>query len=52
LRQPVATAGVEGGWGDFVVRSVAWIRWIISIVVAAVLVMIAASVTGRRGRAI
>ncbi len=26
-----------------------WIRWIISIVVAAVLVMIAASVTGRRG---
>jgi uncharacterized membrane protein YeaQ/YmgE (transglycosylase-associated protein family) len=29
-----------------------WIRWIISIVVAAVLVMIAASVTGRRGRAV
>jgi hypothetical protein len=29
-----------------------WTRWIISIVVAAVLVMIAASVTGRRGRAI
>jgi uncharacterized membrane protein YeaQ/YmgE (transglycosylase-associated protein family) len=30
-----------------------WVRWIISIVVAAVLVMVAASVTGgRRGRAI
>ncbi len=29
-----------------------WIRWLISIVVAAVLVMVAASVTGRRGRAI
>jgi uncharacterized membrane protein YeaQ/YmgE (transglycosylase-associated protein family) len=26
-----------------------WLRWIISIIVAAVLVMIAASVTGRRG---
>ncbi|MFW3171508.1 GlsB/YeaQ/YmgE family stress response membrane protein [Geodermatophilus sp. CPCC 206100] len=26
-----------------------WIRWIISIIVAAVLVMIAATVTGRRG---
>jgi uncharacterized membrane protein YeaQ/YmgE (transglycosylase-associated protein family) len=26
-----------------------WLRWIISIVVAAVLVMIAATVTGRRG---
>jgi uncharacterized membrane protein YeaQ/YmgE (transglycosylase-associated protein family) len=33
-------------------RGIDWIRWIISIVVAAVLVMIAASVTGRRGRAI
>jgi uncharacterized membrane protein YeaQ/YmgE (transglycosylase-associated protein family) len=29
-----------------------WIRWIISIIVAAVLVMVAASMTGRRGRAI
>ena len=29
-----------------------WIRWIISIIVAAILVMIAASVTGRRGRTI
>ena len=28
------------------------IRWVISIIVAAVLVMIAASVTGRRGRAV
>jgi uncharacterized membrane protein YeaQ/YmgE (transglycosylase-associated protein family) len=33
-------------------RGIDWIRWIISIVVAAVLVMIAASVTGRRGRAV
>jgi uncharacterized membrane protein YeaQ/YmgE (transglycosylase-associated protein family) len=33
-------------------RGIDWTRWIISIVVAAVLVMIAASVTGRRGRAI
>jgi uncharacterized membrane protein YeaQ/YmgE (transglycosylase-associated protein family) len=33
-------------------RGIDWIRWIISIIVAAVLVMIAASVTGRRGRAI
>jgi uncharacterized membrane protein YeaQ/YmgE (transglycosylase-associated protein family) len=33
-------------------RGIDWVRWIISIVVAAVLVMIAASVTGRRGRTI
>ena len=33
-------------------RGIDWTRWIISIVVAAVLVMIAASVTGRRGRAV
>ena len=33
-------------------RGIDWIRWIISIVVAAVLVMIAASVTARRGRTI
>jgi len=34
-------------------RGIDWIRWIISIAVAAVLVMVAASVTGgRRGRAI
>jgi uncharacterized membrane protein YeaQ/YmgE (transglycosylase-associated protein family) len=33
-------------------RGIDWIRWIISIIVAAVLVVIAASVTGRRGRAI
>ena len=34
-------------------RGIDWTRWIISIVVAAVLVMIAASITGgRRGRAI
>jgi uncharacterized membrane protein YeaQ/YmgE (transglycosylase-associated protein family) len=29
-----------------------WVRWIISVLVAAVLVMIAASVTSRRGRTI
>ena len=33
-------------------RGIDWIRWIISIIVAAVLVVIAASVTGRRGRTI
>jgi uncharacterized membrane protein YeaQ/YmgE (transglycosylase-associated protein family) len=41
-----AALGVEA------TRGIDWIRWIISIIVAAVLVMIAASVTGRRGRAI
>jgi uncharacterized membrane protein YeaQ/YmgE (transglycosylase-associated protein family) len=40
-----AALGVEA------TRGIDWTRWIISIVVAAVLVMIAASVTGRRGRA-
>jgi uncharacterized membrane protein YeaQ/YmgE (transglycosylase-associated protein family) len=37
-----AALGVEA------TRGVDWIRWIISIIVAAVLVVIAASVTGRR----
>ena len=32
-------------------RGIDWTRWIISIVVAAILVMIATSVTGKRGRA-
>ena len=41
-----AALGVEATPG------IDWIRWIISIVVAVVLVMVAASVTGRRGRAI
>jgi uncharacterized membrane protein YeaQ/YmgE (transglycosylase-associated protein family) len=41
-----AALGVEA------TRGIDWIRWIISIVVAAVLVVIAASVTGRRGRTI
>jgi uncharacterized membrane protein YeaQ/YmgE (transglycosylase-associated protein family) len=41
-----AALGVEA------TRGIDWIRWIISIIVAAVLVMIAASVTGRRGRTI
>jgi hypothetical protein len=41
-----AALGVEA------TRGIDWIRWIISIIVAAVLVMIAASVTGRRGRAV
>ena len=41
-----AALGVEA------TRGIDWTRWIISIIVAAVLVMIAASVTGRRGRAV
>ena len=41
-----AALGVEA------TRGIDWIRWLISIVVAAVLVMVAASMTGRRGRAI
>ena len=41
-----AALGVEA------TRGIDWTRWIISIVVAVVLVMIAASVTGRRGRTI
>jgi uncharacterized membrane protein YeaQ/YmgE (transglycosylase-associated protein family) len=41
-----AALGVEATSG------IDWIRWIISIIVAAVLVMVAASVTGRRGRAV
>jgi uncharacterized membrane protein YeaQ/YmgE (transglycosylase-associated protein family) len=41
-----AALGVEA------TRGIDWIRWIISIIVAAILVMIAASVTGRRGRAV
>ena len=31
-------------------RGIDWIRWIVSIAVAAVLVMIAATITGRRSR--
>jgi uncharacterized membrane protein YeaQ/YmgE (transglycosylase-associated protein family) len=41
-----AALGVEA------TRGIDWIRWIISIVVAAILVVIAASVTGRRGSAV
>jgi uncharacterized membrane protein YeaQ/YmgE (transglycosylase-associated protein family) len=41
-----AALGVEA------TRGIDWIRWIISIIVAAILVMVAASMTGRRGRAI
>ena len=41
-----AALGVEA------TRGIDWIRWIISIIVAAILVMIAASVTGRRSRTI
>jgi uncharacterized membrane protein YeaQ/YmgE (transglycosylase-associated protein family) len=41
-----AALGVEA------TRGIDWIRWIISIIVAAILVVIAASVTGRRGRAV
>jgi uncharacterized membrane protein YeaQ/YmgE (transglycosylase-associated protein family) len=43
---------LAAGLGVAATRGIDWVRWIISIVVAAVLVMIAASVTGRRGRAI
>ena len=39
-------------FGVAATRGIDWTRWIISIVVAVVLVMIAASVTGRRGRAV
>jgi uncharacterized membrane protein YeaQ/YmgE (transglycosylase-associated protein family) len=39
-----AALGVEA------TRGIDWTRWIISIIVAAVLVMVAASVTARRGR--
>jgi uncharacterized membrane protein YeaQ/YmgE (transglycosylase-associated protein family) len=41
-----AALGVEA------TRGIDWTRWIISIIVAAILVIIAASVTGRRGRAV
>ena len=44
---------IAAALGVAATRGVDWVRWIISIIVAAVLVMIAASVTGRRtGRAI
>ena len=39
-----AALGVEA------TRGIDWIRWIISIVVAALAVMVAASITGRRSR--
>jgi uncharacterized membrane protein YeaQ/YmgE (transglycosylase-associated protein family) len=41
-----AALGVEATEG------IDWIRWIISIIVAVILVMVAASLTGRRGRAV
>jgi uncharacterized membrane protein YeaQ/YmgE (transglycosylase-associated protein family) len=43
---------IAAALGVAATRGIDWTRWIISIIVAAVLVMIAASVTGRRGRAI
>ena len=44
---------IAAAFGVAATPGIDWTRWIISIVVAAVLVMIAASVTGRRrGRAI
>ena len=43
---------IAAGLGVEETDGIDWIRWIISIVVAAILVMIAASVTARRGRAI
>lgn len=41
---------LAGALGVAATPGVDWIRWIISIVVAAVLVMVAASLTSRRGR--
>jgi uncharacterized membrane protein YeaQ/YmgE (transglycosylase-associated protein family) len=43
---------IAGALGVEATPGIDWTRWIISIVVAAVLVVIAASVTGRRGRAV
>ena len=43
---------IAAALGVAATRGIDWIRWIISIIVAAILVVIAASVTGRRGRAI
>jgi len=40
---------VAGALGVGETRGVDWLRWLISIAVAAVLVMVAASMTGRRG---
>ena len=39
---------LAGALGVAETRGVDWIRWIISIIVAAALVMVAASITGRR----
>jgi uncharacterized membrane protein YeaQ/YmgE (transglycosylase-associated protein family) len=41
---------IAAALGVAATRGVDWLRWIISIIIAAVLVMIAASVTGRRSR--
>ncbi len=41
---------VAAALGVDATRGVDWLRWIISIIVAAVLVMVAASVTGKRAR--
>jgi len=49
--------GVLIGWyiytafGGGETRGIDWIRWLVAIAVAAVLVIIASTVTGRRGRA-
>jgi uncharacterized membrane protein YeaQ/YmgE (transglycosylase-associated protein family) len=43
---------IAGALGVDATSGIDWIRWIISVIVAAVLVVIAASVTGRRGRAV
>jgi uncharacterized membrane protein YeaQ/YmgE (transglycosylase-associated protein family) len=43
---------IAAAFGVEATRGIDWVRWIVSIIVAVVLVMIAASVTGRRGRAI
>ena len=43
---------VAGALGVAQTNGVDWIRWIISIVVAAVLVMAASSLTGRNSRAV
>ena len=41
---------IAAALGVAATRGIDWIRWIISIAVAVVLVMIAATVTGRRGK--
>ena len=41
---------IYAGLGGGETRGIDWIRWLVAIAVAAVLVIIASTVTGRRGR--